>query len=111
MLAIDDRELSEAIRFIRQHACEGLRVKELVLKITISRRELERKFLDLLGHSARKKFCESKTGPAKQLLTLTDLPVRIISAKCGFSEPKYFSQVFHARVGLSPIAYRKSKKL
>ncbi len=111
VLAIDDRELSEAIRFIRQHACEGLRVKELVLKITISRRELERKFLDLLGRSPKEEILRVQTEQAKQLLTLTDLPVRIISAKCGFSEPKYFSQVFHARVGLSPIAYRKSKKL
>lgn len=110
VLAIDDRELSEAIRYIRQHACEGLRIKELVGKIPLSRRGLERKFLDLLGRTPKDEILRIQIEQAKQLLSLTDLPVQIISTKCGFSESKYFSQVFRAKVGHSPIAYRKSTK-
>jgi transcriptional regulator GlxA family with amidase domain len=42
------------------------------------------------------------------LLLETDLPAAAIAEKCGFSQPKYFSQVFHAKIGLPPGAYRKS---
>jgi LacI family transcriptional regulator len=110
VLATDDRELAAAIRFIREHACEGLRIKDLVRKISLSRRELERRLRKLLGRSPKEEILRVQIERAKQLLAMADLPTAVIAEKCGFSEAKYFSQVFRTRVGLSPGAYRKSKK-
>lgn len=110
VLATDDRELAAAIRIIREHACEGLRIKDLIRKITLSRRELERRIRRLLGRSPKEEILRVQIERAKQLLTMTDLSAAVISEKCGFSEPKYFSQVFRMRAGQSPAAYRKSKR-
>ena len=108
ILATDDRELAAAIRFIREHACGGLRVKELERKTGLSRRSLERRMEKLLGRSPKEEITRVQIERAKRLLTETDLSVAAIAEKCGYSQPKYFSQVFHAKVGTSPGAYRKS---
>ena len=107
VLATDDRELAAAIRFIRDHACDGLRVKELVRKTGLSRRALERRMEKLLGRSPKEEITRVQIERAKRLLTETDLSAAAIAEKCGYSQPKYFSQVFHAKVGLPPGAYRR----
>jgi LacI family transcriptional regulator len=110
VLATEDRELAAAIRLIRAHACEGLRLKDFARRIGLSRRELERRVRKLLGRSPKEEITRVQMERAKQLLTETDLPAAVIAAKCGFSQPKYFSQVFHAKVGLPPGAYRRNTK-
>jgi LacI family transcriptional regulator len=109
VLATDDRELAAVIRHIREHACEGLRLKDFLKTISFSRRELERRTRTLLGRSPKEEIMRVQLERAKQLLTETDLPLAAVAEKCGFSQPRYFNQVFHAKVGLPPGAYRKSK--
>lgn len=110
VLAMDDRDLAAAIRFIREHACEGLRVKEVERKVGLSRRSLERRMETLLGRSPKEEITRIQLERARHLLAETDLPVGLIAEKCGYRPPKYFSQVFHAKVGISPAAYRKSRQ-
>jgi LacI family transcriptional regulator len=108
-LATDDRELAAAIRYIREHACEGLRLKDFFKTSRLSRRELERRVRTLLGRSPKEEMIRVQIERAKQLLTETKLPAKAIAEKCGFSQPRYFSQVFHVRVGLPPGAYRRAQ--
>ncbi|WP_168207561.1 helix-turn-helix domain-containing protein [Microlunatus elymi] len=44
---------------------------------------------------------------ARQLLTMTDLPVATIAARTGYPDPLYFSRRFRAAVGIPPTAYRQ----
>jgi LacI family transcriptional regulator len=108
VLATGDRELAAAIRFLREHACEGLRLKELPPRTLLSRRTLERRVYQLLGRSPQKEMMRIRLERAKQLLTETNLPVGAVAEKCGFSQAKYFSQVFHAKLGLTPGQYRNN---
>lgn len=109
VLATEDRELAAAIRYLREHACEGLRVSDLVHRLHFSRRELERRMRKLLGRTPKEEMLRVQVERAKHLLKSTDLTAASVAIKCGFNEAKYFSQVFRARVGLAPGAYRKSK--
>jgi LacI family transcriptional regulator len=111
VLATEDRELAAAIRHIREHACEGLRLKDAAKWTPLSRRELERRMRKLIGRSPKEEITRVRLERAKLLLTETNLAAAVIAEKCGFEEPKYFSQVFHAKVGLPPGAYRRSAKL
>lgn len=43
---------------------------------------------------------------AMQKLAQTELPVREIAEFCGFSSANYFSKVFVAQMGISPLKYR-----
>jgi LacI family transcriptional regulator, galactose operon repressor len=109
VLATDDRRLAAAIRFIRQHACEGLRLKDFAQETQLSRRALERRMQKLLGRSPKEEISRVQIGRAKQLLDETDLAMGRIAEMCGFSQPKYFSQVFRAKVGMSPRDYRNNR--
>jgi LacI family transcriptional regulator len=108
VLATEDRELADAIRFMRAHACEGLRLKDFGRQLGLSRRSLERRMQKLLGRSPKAEVLRVQLERAKQLLGETDLPSAVIAEKCGFSQAAYFSRVFHTRVGLPPAAYRQS---
>jgi LacI family transcriptional regulator len=110
VLATDDRELAAAIRFIREHACEGLRLKSFIRETSLSRRALERRMRKLLGRSPKEEIMRVQILRAKELLTETNLPAATIAEKCGYSQAKYFSQVFHTKVGLSPSKYRSTMK-
>lgn len=109
VLATDDPELSMTVRYLREHACEGLRVKELEHISCLSRREIERRMRKLLGRSPKEEITRVQLDKAQRLLLETDLPVATIGEKCGYSQAKYFSQVFRARFGLPPGAYRNSQ--
>ena len=47
---------------------------------------------------------------ARNYLATTSLSVTDISAECGFASYTYFIKLFRERVGMSPLAYRKSKR-
>jgi len=44
---------------------------------------------------------------AKSLLSQTDLPIKVIAYKLGFSEPSHFNNFFKKLVGVTPTAYKK----
>lgn len=47
---------------------------------------------------------------AKQLLEENELNVSEVAYEVGYSEPKYFSNVFKRMVGMTPSEYRKNNK-
>ena len=110
VLATEDRELAIVLRFIREHACDGLRLKELAKQTSLSRREIERRIRKLLGRSPKEEMIRVQMEMAERLLVETEGTMTVIAKKCGFSQPRYFNQVFHARIGLPPGAYRKKMR-
>jgi LacI family transcriptional regulator len=110
VLATEDRELAEAIRFIRAHACEGLRLKNLCTITSLTQRTLTRRMKNRLGQSPKEEITRVQLEVAKGLLAETDLSVVVIAERCGFAQPKYFSQVFHDKVGTPPALYRRLAK-
>ena len=61
VLAIEDREVAAVLRYIRQHACEGINVAQLVNHSTLSRSALERRFKKLLDGPPRPKSFASNS--------------------------------------------------
>ena len=51
VLAIADTDISQAVRFIRQHACDGIKVEDVLNAVPLSRRVLENRFKRLLGRT------------------------------------------------------------
>jgi transcriptional regulator GlxA family with amidase domain len=51
---------------------------------------------------------ELRLGRAARLLETTDLPVKTIAARVGFSSRSHFSRAFKAAMHLEPTAYRAS---
>ncbi len=106
VLAIDDPEVAGAVRFIREHACDGINVADLLSAVPLTRRVLESRFRRILGFTPHEMIAKTRTDRVKQLLTETDLPMPTIAERAGFRHVEYMSTAFKNRTGLSPQRYR-----
>ncbi len=106
LLAIPDADIAAAVRFIREHACEGVTVAEVLRSVPLSRSLLERRFRKHIGRSPQMEIRSVQLKRARQLLAETDLPLKKIAALTGFKHPEYFSVVFKRQTGPTPGQYR-----
>lgn len=107
VLALADREVAEAIRLIRDRACQGLSVEEVCREMAVSRSTLQRRFHLVLGHTVHDEIVRVRLKRAQELLAGTDMPIATIALRCGFGRQEYLGAVFRARLGVSPAAYRR----
>ena len=107
VLAIDDRIVTTALSFIRQKACGGLTVDDVVRTAHASRSQLEKKFRRYLGRSPQAEIRRVQVAKIKQLLVETDYPLKKISEMAGFEHVEYMSVVFKRLTGDSPGGFRK----
>lgn len=105
-LAIEDANLVRAIRFIRERACDGISVKDVLRAAPQSRRILESRFKKLLGRTPHEEILRVQLDRAKMLLAETELPMVQIAERAGFTHVEYFSAVFKREVGSPPTRYR-----
>ena len=108
VLAIEDRHLARAVRFIRENACEGITVEDVLADIPLSRSVFERRFARLFGHSPKAEILRARLDRIKRLLAETELPLKQIAAKIGFEHPEYLNVVFKEQTGQTPGQYRAS---
>jgi len=106
VLAVDDREVARAVRFIREHACEGINVGDVLRTVPLSRRVLEQRFQRLLGHTPREEILHVRLNRVKQLLAETDLPLYLVAERTGFEHVEYLSVLFKRETGKTPSAFR-----
>jgi LacI family transcriptional regulator len=108
VLAIDDPQTAAAVRFIREQACQGATVADILRAVPQSRTALERKFRKYLGRSPQSEIRNVHIKRARQLLAETDLKLDRIAELCGFEHPEYLSVVFKRETGQTPGHYRRS---
>jgi len=107
IVAIDDPLTAQAVRFIRQHACDGISVAEVSKHCAVSRRVVERNFSQFLGSSPHEQIIRVKLARVKQLLAETDYSLDTIAAKSGLSHAAYLSVLFKKEIGTTPGEYRR----
>ncbi len=107
MLAVDDRKVAEAMAFISDHACEGIKVQQVVKAVAISRSGLEARFRTVLGRTIRCALRDAQLQRARKLIVGTDLPLKQIAAKTGFRSVQHMTSLFGKAFGHSPARYRK----
>ncbi|MEW6160085.1 MAG: DNA-binding transcriptional regulator [Verrucomicrobiota bacterium] len=106
VLAIDDRNVAKAVHFIRQHACDGINVKDVLRAVPHSRTLLESRFKKLLGRTPHEEILRVRLNRVKELLTETDLSLEQIAERTGFPHVEYLSVAFRREVGLPPRQFR-----
>jgi LacI family transcriptional regulator len=108
ILAIEDRDIAWVVRFIREKACEGIGVEEVLQAYPIARSTLQRKMKQFLGRTLIEEMLRVRIERARILLAETDDSLDVIARKTGFSSGKYFGDVFYREAGVRPGAYRAS---
>jgi LacI family transcriptional regulator len=110
IVAIEDPVVASAMRFIREHACDGIRVDDIVAHARSSRRSLERAFTACLGTTPRAQIARIQLDRIKQLLTESDLSVEAIARKAGFEYAAYMGVFFKKATGQTPGEYRSAAR-
>ncbi|MGB7346829.1 MAG: DNA-binding transcriptional regulator [Pirellulaceae bacterium] len=107
VVAVDDQELANVCRFIRQHACDGINVSDVTEITSLSRRQLERRFREELRRTPHEQITKTQIDRVKQLLRETEMTLEQIAPKAGYSHKESLSAVFKRETGLTPGDYRR----
>lgn len=104
-----DEGAKRALRFIREHACEGISVDDVVRHIRImGRTRLYNQLKRYIGRSPAAEIMRLRIERAKHLLATTNLPVTRVVEDCGFNSHAQFSVSFRRETGMTPMEYRKN---
>jgi LacI family transcriptional regulator len=106
-VAIEDDLLSEAIRYIRIHYADELRIRDILHAVPLSRRALEIGFRKYLGRTPREEIRRVRVHKALELLCDTDWPVTRIASLCGFDRPELLTRAFRRELRATPTEFRK----
>jgi LacI family transcriptional regulator len=110
VLAIEDPDVAAALRFIRESASTGINVNDVLRVVPLSRRVLEKRFVQCLGRTPHEEITRVKTDRVKQLLAETDLSLAEIAHRAGYRHVEYMSVAFKKVVGIQPSKYRQNER-
>jgi LacI family transcriptional regulator len=109
-LAFADAAVADLMRYVRDHACDGLTVERMAKKLGMSRRTIERLFAEHMGRSPSEEICRVRLMQAKTLLETTDLDLYDVAQRTGFNYVKSLRRAFKGRFGMAPAKYRAQKR-
>ncbi len=107
ILAMDNPELVQAMRFIQNHCDRPILVEDVLKKVPMSRRYLEIQCQKLLGRSPREHIQHAHVARAKMLMEQYDLSLADIADMSGFRCQATFSIVFKRLAKMTPGQYRR----
>lgn len=107
IFSIEDKEVLDALSFIRDNSYKVISVSDVVQEVGSSRRRFEAKFRKIIGHSIYDEIRKVKVEQICKYLVQTDWPIANIAMKLGHSSIDHFSRFFKREMDMSPSAYRK----
>lgn len=109
-LAVADPVVAAAVRSIRERATRGLSIPELVKESQLSRWQLEERFRRAVGRSIHDDILHVRLAEARRLVTTTDLPMKVVVPRAGFSSVAYMTTLFRRHFGMPPAAMRSASR-
>ncbi len=105
--ATNDHHVQAAIRFIRDHACERIQIGDVARHANLSRSALEHRLKRTLGRTIHQEIHRTQVMCVRQMLAETNLPLKQVAARAGFSSVQYMTRAFRGTTGQTPGAYRR----
>jgi transcriptional regulator GlxA family with amidase domain len=102
----EDLPIRSAQEYIEKNLHSRITVDALASMLSLSRRNLERRFKKATGNTVMEYVQRVKMEAVKQSLESTRLGVNEAMDKVGYSDPKTFRTIFKKVTGLSPMQYR-----
>lgn len=108
LAAIEDQHVAQAMRFIREHACDGILPRDVVAQVPLSRVALASRFKSIVGHTMGTEIQRVRIHLAQELLSETELPIKQVAHRAGFRYVEYMTRLFTRMTGQTPAEYRKA---
>lgn len=109
MLVIDNEDVVEALRFIREFATQGIGVRDVLESLQLSSRSLERGFRAHLGRTPEREIIRVRLNHAIGLLRDSNRPVAEVAKLSGFGSTRSFLQIFRRERGETPNQFRRQE--
>lgn len=104
--SIMDPYVIQAMHYIRNNACRGIKVEQVISFVGLSRTNLEMRFKEHVGLTIHAIIHNEKINNARNLLINTSLSLKDISRIAGYPSLQYFYLVFKKTYKVTPKEYR-----
>ncbi|MFB9327309.1 helix-turn-helix domain-containing protein [Paenibacillus aurantiacus] len=106
-----ERQIKRAVRWLSLQYAESVSIDDLSRTLGYHRTHFSKMFKQTTGLSPKQFLQQVRMERAKELLDGPhELQIDQIAAAVGYSDPLYFSKLFHKFAGCSPSAYRLSQR-
>lgn len=102
--------LARAMELMTVNLGRKLTIRQIAEELNISQSKLEQLFLKRFRNSPKEYFLNLRMEKAKQLLSQTDLSVKLIAHQLGYPDQMNFSRIFRKKTGKSPMKFREEIK-
>lgn len=110
VMMVADPLVARALRFVRERACDGIRVEDVLAHVSASRSVLQRRFRAALGRTIHDAIAEARLRRVKQLLAETDISLELVAQQSGYSHAEYMSVTFREATGTTPGTFRREHR-
>ncbi|MGJ8682118.1 XylR family transcriptional regulator [Paraglaciecola sp.] len=104
--ALKDPFVIQAMHYIRQNACRGIKVDQVLDFVGVSRSNLEQRFKEERGHSIHAEIHNEKLDKASKLLKESDVSTNEVAQVCGYPSLQYMYAVFKKHYNQTPREFR-----
>lgn len=98
---------AEAEHVIRGEYASIRSVAEIADRLCVSASRLRHVYKQQYGVGIKKRIIQTRLDHACELLATSTLPIKAISAMCGFETDRHFSAAFRMALGYAPGEYRR----
>ena len=106
IMAIEDADVATAANFIRNNSTASISVNDVAREVSMSRRNLERRFLAAMGRTILSEIKRVRTQTVKSTLAGSSLPIAKVSQMLGFTSIEHLSKYFKRETGMTAKKYR-----
>ncbi len=107
----NDERLHEAGDYLRMHPEMDIDLPQLAKQLGMSYSTFRRSFTRHFGSSPDRFHQQARVAKAKQFLIETELPLKSIAERLGYSSEFYLMQVFKRQTGVTPTQWRRRATL
>jgi LacI family transcriptional regulator len=108
VLAFNDPDVRTAVRLIRERGGANLTTPQLAEMLAISPRSLQRKFVRETHRPPRVEIRQARLAKVCALLAETDLPLRELAMRAGYSALPQLCVIFKKEFGVTLATYRRN---
>ncbi len=107
IVLLDDPLAAQAMRHLRDRIGHRLTAEGISRSLGVSKRTLERRFSQAVGHGVAEEIRRRRLAQAAELLRWTDLSLKQVARRCGFPSSAHFGLTFRKWQSVTPGAYRR----
>ena len=110
VIAMDDMEMVQAVRFIRNEVGSGIAVKDVLAHVNRSRTGMEQKFRRWLGTGIHAHIEHRRLERVCRLLQETEYNLDEVARRAGFSTAAHLCRLFKKNFRQTPTQFRKGAR-